>query len=84
MRLSHNIYLSDEVRFEDTSGQDPLPGHLSNAMVGFPPENTLASEWKEVNPLDNNRIGTDGTYTGLTQYEEVHDDMKRGAILTVN
>jgi hypothetical protein len=76
LRLSHNMYLSGGVRLEDTSGRDPLPRHLSNAVLGFPPENTLASEWKEVNSLNNNHIETDGTYTGLTQYE-MHDDMKR-------
>lgn len=65
LRVSHNIHISREVRLEDTSGRGSLPKDLADAMIGFPPENTLASEVVH-NYLDSDRMRLNGTYTGLS------------------
>ncbi len=38
LRLANNVKLSGEIDASDTTGQDPLPAHMANMTVVFPPD----------------------------------------------
>ncbi|KAJ9157975.1 hypothetical protein NKR23_g422 [Pleurostoma richardsiae] len=37
LRVANNLYLPISLKLQDTTGQDPLPRHLSSMVVQFPP-----------------------------------------------
>ncbi|KAF7543124.1 hypothetical protein G7Z17_g10997 [Cylindrodendrum hubeiense] len=56
LRVSQNVYLSDEVALPDTSGKNPLPNYVKKMVVRFPEDEWSGVERKgEMKSLGENR-----------------------------